>query len=276
MEFTNDIHYDKDALVVQANELIRSKQDELSLLEAKLVRLAISQIVMDDTDLRTYTCRITELAAFLGIPQDNIYRDIDDLTTSLMGKLIYIIDKTKPKKRNGQPNYHKFPWVDYCSYIDGVLTIRISDKLKPYLIGLDRLFTMYGYECILTLPTAPSIRLFDLLSSYESLANPYNPRNNTYTNLFPQIPRDRNELIFSVDYLREYFNCGDKYPNTSDFMKWVIDISVKGINRKSPSMKVSYRTAKEGRKIGYVLFKINAWTDKDFIDFIKPYLKDSF
>ena len=34
-------------------------------------------------------------------------------------------------------------------------------------------------------------------------------------------------------------------------------------------MYVSYRTAKEGRKIGYVLFKINAWKDEDFREFVR-------
>lgn len=263
-----EIQYNKESLIVQANELIRSQQDDLSLLEAKLIKLAISQISIDDNNLRTYSCNVTDLACFLDIPQDNIYRDIDDLTTSIMGKLIRIIDKTKPRKRNGQPNYHKIPWVDYCSYIDGIITIRISDKLKPYLLGLNALFTEYGYECILNLPTSYAIKLFELLKSYEYTINTYSPRF-TPTNLYPHIPKENNELIFSIDYLKNYFNCGDKYPNNGHFIKWVIDSAVIRINKNQSDMKVSYRLAKEGRKIGYVLFKINAWGDSDFMDFIR-------
>lgn len=264
-----EMRYDKEALVVQANELIRSLQDDYSLLEAKLIRLAISQIAMEDTDLKTYTCRITDLAEFLDISQDNIYRDIESTIDSLMSKVITIKDKTKKPKRNGEYNYKKFHWVDTCFYNNGVITLKMSNELKPYLIGLNHLFTEYGYECILKLPTPYSIRLYELLVSYKNMINPYSTSYKPL-NLFPQIQKDANELIFSVDYLKNYFNCADKYSQDRDFIKRVIAAAVKAINDKTPdsAIRVSYRTAKEGRKIGYVLFKINAWQDEDFRAFL--------
>ena len=73
------IKYNKDFYVIQANELVRSKQDDLTLLEAKLIRLAITQVLENDTDLKTYTCNVVDLANFLGIAKDNIYRDIKEL-----------------------------------------------------------------------------------------------------------------------------------------------------------------------------------------------------
>jgi plasmid replication initiation protein len=262
-----EMQYNKEALIIQANELIRSQQDSLSLLEAKLIKLAISQICMYDTDLRTYSCHVTELAAFLEIPQDNVYRDIDILSSSILKKIIYIKDKDKPRKRNGEYNYKKFPWVDYFEYNNGIITIRLSDKLKPYLLGLNALFTEYGLKDVLFLPTANSMKLFDLLKSYEYTINTHSPRFNS-ASLYPQVPKANNELIFSIPYLKNYFNCEDKYPATKDFIKWVIAASVANINHNQENMRVSYRVAKEGRKIGYVLFKINAWGDSDFREFI--------
>ncbi len=267
---TTEINYNESALVVQANELIRSKQDDFSLLEAKLIRLTISQIAAQDTELLTYTCKVSELAAFLSIPPENIYRDIDSVTTGLMRKVIKVIDKTRKPKRNGEYNYKKFHWVDRCSYQDGVITLRLSEELKPYLLGLNKFFTEYGLDSILGLPTPNSIRLFELLSSHEYQINTYAP-NFSPTNPFPEVQKADNELIFSIDYLRQYFNCADKYPLTADFMRWVIEPSVTGIN-KDTSIRVSYRTAKEGRKIAYVLFKINAWQDDDFMQFVRPTL----
>lgn len=263
---TMEITYNENALVVQANEIIRAKKDDLSLLEIKLIFLAISQIAETDTDLRTYTCKVTDLANFLNIPQDNIYRDIENLARSIVKKSIFIKDKNKPRKRNGEYNYKIFNWVDYFEYTNGIVTIRLSDKLKPYIMGLNDYLTRYGYKAIKPLPTYTSVSLFNLLSSYESLTNPYAA---TAADIFPHIKREKHELIFSIDFLKDYFNCKDKYPNTNHFITWVIDASVKGLNKKSPTMKVSYRTAKEGRKIGYVLFKINAWEDEDFRNFLK-------
>lgn len=271
MENTFEMRYEPEALVVQANELIRSNQSDFSLLEAKLLRLAISQIVMEDTDLKTYTCRITDLAKFLNITADNIYREAENITDSLMSKVITIKDKSKKPKRKGEYPWVKFHWVETCYYNgDGLITLKLNDELKPYLLGLNRLFTEYGLECILNLPTNYSIRLFELLASYQNCVNSYSANFNPL-NLFPHIQKQDNELIFSIEYLKEYFNCADKYEQDRDFVKWVIGSAVKAINNKGcdSTMKVSYRTAKEGRKIGYVLFKINAWEDEDFRNFLK-------
>lgn len=272
MDNTLDMKYRNDALVVQANELIRSTQDDLSLLEAKLIRLAISQIVATDTDIRTYTCDVSQLARYLGMT-NNIYREVGLLGKSIIKKSIYLIDKSKPPKRTGEWNYKIFNWVDYFEYNSGKITIRLNDQLKPYLIGLDALFTKYGYDSILKLPTSNSIRLYELLLSYESVVNIYSPSFIPST-IFPEVERSKNELIFSIGYLKKYFDCIGKYDRDRDFIKRVIDSSVKAINSSSPTYRVSYRTAKQGRKIGYVLFKINEWADNDFIDFLSKGIEE--
>ncbi len=258
---TAEIRYNGNAMVIQANDLIRGKQDNFTLLEAKLLKLVISQVAAQSTDLKTYTCRIPELAAFLDLHPSEIYREIETTTASLMTKVITIKDKTKKPKRNGEYNWVKFHWVSFCHYADGILTIRLSDEIKPFVLELDKHFTTYGIDNIISLSTSNAIRLFELLSSYEYLT--HSPHNN-----FPQIQKQENEIVFSIDYLREYFNCEDKYPLNADFFRWVIDPSVLGIN-KNTDMRVSYRTAKEGRKINYILFKINAWEDNDFKDFVE-------
>lgn len=254
------IKYNKDFYVIQANELVRSKQDDLSLLEAKLIRLAITQVVREDTDLKTYSCAVVDLANFLGISKDNIYRDVQDLAKNLMKKSIFIRDNSQPMKK-GKPNYKIFHWIDYVEYNDGIITFKLSDSLKPYLIGLEELFTMYGYDCIIELPTNYSIRLYELLASYENLT----VRNTPDTN-YTDIPIDGREFIFTIDWLRDYFNCNDKYQNTSDFIRRVIDSTVKSISSKT-LMRVSYRTVKKGRSITHIVFRLNEWTDKDFFEF---------
>ena len=49
------IRYSKDFNIVQANELLRSKQSDLTLMESKLIRLAVSQIMKGDKDPVSYT-----------------------------------------------------------------------------------------------------------------------------------------------------------------------------------------------------------------------------
>ena len=257
------IKYNKDFLVIQANELVRSKQDDLSLLEAKLIRLAITQIVREDNQFNTYSCNVVDLANFLGISSKNIYRDSQELSKSLMKKSIFIKDKSKPKNK-GRENYKIFHWVDYVEYIDGVITFKLSDSLKPYLLGLEQLFTMYGYDAILNLPTNYSIRLYELIASYQNMTVRVMPDTN-----YTDIPIEQNEFIFTVEWLRDYFNCDDKYPNTGDFVKYVIDSATKAI-MKNTIMRLDYRTVRKGRKITHIVFKLVDWGN---VDFTKEILK---
>ena len=58
---TKPMKYGENYSVIQANELVRSKQDDLTLLEAKLIRLGVAQVLKEDTDLMTYTITVPEL-----------------------------------------------------------------------------------------------------------------------------------------------------------------------------------------------------------------------
>ena len=244
------IYYNEDLAVVQANELVRSRQDDLTILEAKLIRLAIAQVLKDDTDLKTYKCNVVDLAEFLQISPDNIYRDIQELSKSIMKKSIFIKDKDSRKQ-----GYKIFHWIDYIEYKDGVITFRLSESLKPYLLGLQELFSRYEYDVVISLPTNNSIRLYELLASYQNIAY-----KKIIDHSFTDIPLEKNEFIFTIDWLRDYFNCAEKYPNTGDFIRRIIEPSIQAI-KNNTLMSVEYRTVKEKRSIKAVIFKIKDWAD---------------
>lgn len=249
---TLPMRYASNYAVIQANELVRSRQDELTLLEAKLVRLAIAQVLKDDTDLKTYTISISKLADYLNISSQNIYRDIQALSLTLMKKSIFI--KSKDGKNISKPNYKILHWVDYVEYKDGIITFKLSEHLKPYLVGLDELFTSYRYEEILKLPTNYAIRLYELLISFSNIQFQEVPYHFTYGN----IPIEKDEAIFPIEYLREYFNCEKKYPNTGDFIKRVIASSIDDINRYT-LFPCSFRTIRQRNKIAFIVFKMSDW-----------------
>lgn len=255
------IRYQANYAVIQANELVRSRQDDLTLLEAKIIRLAVAQVLKDDTDLKTYTISVPQLAEFLNLDSSNIYRAIQDLALSIMKKRIHI--KSNEKKKNGKPKYEIFHWVDYWKYEDGIITIALSEHLKPYLVGLNELFTSYRFEEILQLPSSNAIRLYELLVSYGNIRfKDYYSTKFTYGN----IEIDKDEAIFTIEELREFFNCNEKdkegkwtkYPNSSDFIRRIIEGSIKEINTYTV-LPCSYRIIKQGSKIAYVVFKIGDW-----------------
>lgn len=251
-----DIYYNGDLKVVQANELVRSRQEDLTILEAKLIRLAISQVLKNDVDLKTYTCNVKDLAKFLKISKDNIYRDIQDLSKSIMKKSIFIKDKNDKKG-----NYKIFHWIDYIEYKDGVITFKLSDSLKPYLLGLQEIFTLYEYDNIISLPTNNAIRLYELLASYQRIS--FKKETLIATPLTEGLKK--NEFRFTIEYLRDYFNCMDKYPHTSDFIKRVIEPSVRAI-KKNTFMFPEYRVEKEKTSIKAIVFTLFSYSDQNKIE----------
>lgn len=248
-----DLYYNSDLKVVQANELVRSRQEDLTILEAKLIRLAISQVLKNDVDLKTYSCNVKELAKFLKIDKDNIYRDIQELSKSIMKKSIFI--KDKDSKKGG---YKIFHWIDYVEYKDGIITFKLSESLKPYLLGLQELFTLYEYDSIISLPTNNAIRLYELLASYQN----YSFKKGTLIGTPLTEGLERNEFRFTIDYLREYFNCQDKYPNTSDFIRRIIEPSIRAI-KKNTLMFPKYRIEKEKTSIKSIVFRLFNYRDEE-------------
>ena len=242
--------YNKELSVLQANELVRSQQDNLTLLEAKLVRLAIAQILKNDDDFRTYEIDIISLAKLLKIDRYNIYHEMDKLTTDLMRKIIYIRDKESSKKKE---NYIKLHWVDTVIYKDGIITFKLSNELKPYLLGLNQLFSLYSYEEIIELPTPNSIRLYELLVSYQNMKY-----RGIHANQYNGIEIEDGEVVFTLDYLRKFFNCEENYiDNNSLFVRKVIKSSIDNINKKTV-MRVSYRTKRKEGKLAFIIFKIQS------------------
>ena len=246
LENAIDIKYNKNYPVVMANKLARARKDKLTSLEAKLLRLAISNICELDSKLNTYNVSITELADLLGISSSNIYTEVKGLANSLMSKEIHI---SLGYDKNGNENFELFHWIDYCRYKDGIITIRLSEFLKPYLLGLDKLFTRYGYDTVLALPSDTAIKLYELLISFEGLRI-----NNIKTYYYPEIETEPGEFVFPIENLRIFLNCEDKYPNNRDFIKWVVDSNL-DIIMKNTLARITYRLIRKGRAIKYIVFK---------------------
>lgn len=141
-------------------------------------------------------------------------------------------------------------------YKDGTLTYRLSDELKPYLIGLSEMFTLYSYDSIIKLPTNYSIRLFELLTSWVNIII-----KGENTPAFPDISTDPDEIVLATDYLRDFFDCNDKYKSAGDFVRNVIEVNLGFINQYT-NLKVSFRKHKKGRSISHVIFKYeNTWNN---------------
>lgn len=219
--------FNQENFVVLSNELIRSKSN-LTLNEIKLLRLTIMQIMANDTELLTYKIPIIELGKLLQISNSNLYRDIDLITTHLLQEIVYIGDG------NPKHKWKKFSWVSTCEYENGVVTIKLHEQLKPYLLGLKGYYTQYILEDILVLKSVYAIRIYELIKEEMKYQKVY--ANKTA------------DIQLSVELIRIATNTEDKYTQMGHFKEKVVKSAIKEINEKL-SYYITYTDIKKGRKI---------------------------
>ena len=92
-------------------------------------------------------------------------------------------------------------------------------------------FTKYRLKAVAKMDSSYAIRLYELLNQW----------------------RDIHEREVSVQWLRETFQLGDKYPAIKDLKKWVIDPAVAQINEHS-DLTASYAQRKSGRNVTHLTF----------------------
>ena len=109
---------------------------------------------------------------------------------------------------------------------------RFGTDMVPYLSQLSAQFTRYALADVAKMDSAYGIRLYELLCQW----------------------RDAGEREVSIEWLRDAFQLGDKYPAIKDFKRWVLDPAVAQINEHSP-LQVSWTQRKTGRKVTHIHFK---------------------
>lgn len=228
-----EIKYNSNHYTVIANDIIRGKQS-MSLQTARLIRLLITQLVKEDKDLKTYMCKISDLAEFLNIPKNNLYRDIRSICDCAMKSVVYI------GTGNPKQSWKMFHWLSTAEYDgNGIITLRLSDEIKPYILELENWFTQYKLKNILEFNSFYAIRMYELIKCQEGIS------------------RDEKEYHeFTIEYLREYFDCEKKYSKISQFKEKVIEIAVKEMNKKS-DMFINIEYIKTGRAITSVRFFVH-------------------
>lgn len=215
-----------------SNDLIKGKQS-MTLQEARIIRLLVTQVVKEDKDLKTYTCRIADLANFLGVPSENLYRDVRSICKQLMTRTIYV-GTEDPKMP-----WKIFQWVQRAEYDgNGNLTLMLSNQIAPYVVNLEQWFTQYKIGNILAMDSYYAIRLYELLRCDDGIRR--------HTEPFHE---------YTVQELRSYFNCEKKYKTTAEFNRKVTIVAINEINSKT-DIKVDVEYRKTGRAITSIRFYI--------------------
>lgn len=143
-----------------ANDLIKGKQ-KMSLREAQLLYIAMSQIVKEDKDFKTYTVSVTELAKFMNIDPSGLYHDLETICSNLMKRTVKILIKDDADPRNRK--WELFQWINYAKYENGQLTIKLNDVMKPFLIDLVSHYSQVLLGTLCAFKSYYAARLYQLI-----------------------------------------------------------------------------------------------------------------
>lgn len=252
------IKYDSTYRVVTANDLIKGRQ-KMTLREAQLLFIAISQVVYEDKDFKTYVTTVPELARFMGIDENSLYRDLESICTSLMQRVIKI--QIGGENAKGRKKWEIYHWVSSAKYDNGTLTIRLSEDIKPYLLELEAHYAQPFLGTLMTFRSYYATRL------YQYLLAETNERWGSVE-----------EWCFTCEQLRELFQVGEKqYPRNYDLVRYTIKPALDELGASNFAYVWDYeehRTARRGRPLESVSFKAIFFDSKEKKDFylnrVKP------
>lgn len=216
--------------VVKSNYLIQKTRYDLSLAEQKLILHVIQLIEPKDDDFKMYNFSIKDYCKLCGIQYNSgkNYSDVKQALKALHDKSFWM------EQEDGSEILMR--WIEKIkiNQRSGVIQIRLDQDLKPYLLQLKQFFTKYNYLYVMTMKSQYSIRLYELLKSYENI----------------------HAIAFEVTELRKLLNIADDIlTEWYNFKRIVIEQAVKEIN-KLTDIKIKYDTIKQGRSVFEVVFHV--------------------
>jgi plasmid replication initiation protein len=219
--------------VVKSNELIQRSRFNLSLQEQKIILYLISKIRPEDMDLKEHVFEIADFCKVCGVGEDNgaNYKYIKQTLKELRDKSVWVevedgIEMT-------------LAWIERVAITrrSGSVKIKIDDMMKPYLIQLKEKFTQYELLYTLAMKSQYSIRLYELLKSYEY----------------------RHSYTFEIEDLKRKVSA-ENYNRFPDFKRYVLDIALREVNELS-DINVSFTIEKEGKRYAKINFFIKLKRD---------------
>lgn len=232
---TMEVCTNTDNWVVMGNSLLRGKS-ALSSTQAKLLRLTIMQVKIDDDGIGAYHIKARELAELLKLDVSNYSRDLQKLCYELAEKTVKI-STYNPKKP-----WKVMPWIGYIEYTENAeVIIQLNAWLSPYLLGLKESgqYTQYVLEQILSMDSIFSIRIYELLKMKLPST---------------ELPIGGIIIRLTNEEIRQATETEEKLKQNIHFKEKILDVATKEISQKA-DFKVTYEQKKlHGRAYDTVEF----------------------
>ena len=226
--------------VVKRNDLIQSSHFHLSAQEQKMALFLISKIQPGDEDFKVYEfklhhfCEVCEINTRSGKNYSDLYNAIKKLADKSLWAGFTNDDTTLIR------------WIENPTINEkkGVIKVKFDEHMKPFLLQLKGKFTSYELHYALAMKSKYSIRLYEILKSYQNLE----------------------KCEFTVEQLKKLLDA-ENYKQWIHFKDNALGIAVSEINECSDIL-VRYELEKKGRAFHQITFFI-APNSKDIDEGLK-------
>ena len=211
----------KNELVVKKSEQLVYGKYKLSATAQKLVTTVVSLVQKEDEYNKEYCILAKDFIELSGTKTN----DRDALKNACEEIL------SKPLKISTERGWLMANWCNDIEYVHekGIITYKVSEKLKPYIIDLKNNYLKYDLKNILPLKSEYSIRV------YEWLKDIYNSKQRYNKKMIEE---------FEIDFLRERLIVPDSY-NTNNVFTRVIDKAKEDLE-KHTDIRFTYQALKKG------------------------------
>ena len=221
-------HYKNAMIAMQHNNLVEAKYS-MTLQQKRIMIWLVSQIKPNDIDFKEHVLSIRELIEVCQLSGESSYKEIRNITFSLIEKGIRIIDITDPdNKREIQVS-----WLSSADYYQGQVKLSFSPRLKPYLLQLKEKFTSINVIDLMQFKSVHAIRIYELLKQYQDIG----------------------ERSLSIKEIKDCCGVGDKLKQYIHFEKKLLVTAQREINEKS-DIYFDFERIKPSRKITGIKFII--------------------
>jgi len=228
----------KKEVITKKYNLINAKYS-LTALESKIALTVIALVRKEDDAFFEYQIPIKN---FDILSKDRNYSALKKTCLNLMRKPLTIEDGK---------DFLIFNWFSSVKYIgrDGIISFKISDELKPYLLELRENFKSYDLKYIMPLKSDYSIRIYELLKQYEKIGS----------------------RTFQLDDFRNILEVPKSY-KYADIKVKILKLSQREINEHT-DIYVTFEDIKPSRSVTGIKFKIianisNSLDDKKFMKWV--------
>lgn len=246
-------------MVVKSWEIIAANFDDMSLKEAQLLALAISQIA--DNDVNEHGCIpvtvdrsvLHRLFNVSGYKQD----DLKILTRLLQTRAVTV--QPRSSDQASEPSdffgagsdaddehgaWRRMVIVPNAEYINGTFTLEFNGHLKDHLLAVRDRMISYSLSHVIDMSSAYHIRL------YEILMMGMNGQDREF-----EIDLDRLQRMMGAYNYVDGRQTKPKYARFSDFRYRVLAPSVEAINARK-ILQVEFKTLRTNRSVDRIWFHV--------------------